>query len=86
MRQGQEEGTIRRQSQTATIRNQFMESGVVPRGGERQSPRDIFSNSREAEAAYAMTDGVAPEDFDAAIDEARAEGNLSRANVVRKHP
>ena len=33
---------------------------------------------------YAMTDDVTDEQFDEAIDEAKAEGNLSRANVVRK--
>src|SRR5262249_47258596 len=34
--------------------------------------------------AYAMTDGVSDTDFEDAIGEAKAEGNLSRANVVRK--
>ena len=33
---------------------------------------------------YAMTDGVSDADFEDAIGEAKAEGNLSRANVVRK--
>ena len=32
--------------------------------------------------SYRLADAP-PEDFDAAIDEARDEGNLSRANVVR---
>lgn len=32
----------------------------------------------------AMTDEVSDEDFDAAIEEAKQEGNLSRANVARK--
>jgi hypothetical protein len=31
-----------------------------------------------------MTDGVGDTDFEEALGEARAEGNLSRANVVRK--
>lgn len=31
-----------------------------------------------------MTDGVSDEQFETAIDEAKDEGNLSRANVVRK--
>ncbi len=31
-----------------------------------------------------MTDGVTDEEFAEALDEAKAEGNLSRANVVRK--
>lgn len=33
---------------------------------------------------YGMTDGVSDEQFEDAIAEARAEGNLSRANVARK--
>lgn len=33
---------------------------------------------------YAMTDGVTDEDFEQALKEARAEGNLSRTNVARK--
>lgn len=33
---------------------------------------------------YAMTDGVTNEQFDSAIIEAKSEGDLSRANVVRK--
>ena len=33
---------------------------------------------------YDMTDGVPDEKFEAAITEAKTEGNLSRANVVRK--
>jgi hypothetical protein len=37
-----------------------------------------------SEGFYPMADDVTDGDFDAAINEARAEGNLSRANVVRK--
>lgn len=33
---------------------------------------------------YDMTDGISDEDFEAAVTEARAEGALTRANVVRK--
>jgi len=31
-----------------------------------------------------MTDGVSDEEFERALAEAKAEGNLSRANVIRK--
>jgi hypothetical protein len=31
-----------------------------------------------------MTDGISDTDFEDALGEAKAEGNLSRANVVRK--
>ncbi|MDO3057020.1 hypothetical protein P5V98_24650, partial [Mycobacteroides abscessus subsp. massiliense] len=33
---------------------------------------------------YDLADGVSDEQFEEAITEARAEGNLSRANVARK--
>jgi hypothetical protein len=33
---------------------------------------------------YAMTDGVSDEEFEQALAEAKAEGNLSRVNVLRK--
>ena len=35
-------------------------------------------------SVYAMTDGVSDDQFDQAVSEARAEGNMSRANVARK--
>ena len=49
----------------------------VPRGS-------FFRHGDERADAYAMTDGVSETDFEGALGEARAEGNLSRANVVRK--
>lgn len=36
------------------------------------------------EGIYAMSDGVSPEVFEEALEEARGEDNLSRANVARK--
>jgi hypothetical protein len=48
------------------------------------SPKSFFGNSDEAVDTYAITDGVTDEQFEAAVTEAKAEGNLSRANVVRK--
>lgn len=33
---------------------------------------------------YAMTDGVTDEEFNSVVESAKHEGNLSRANVVRK--
>jgi hypothetical protein len=48
------------------------------------SPGLFFRHADERADAYAMTDGVPDADFEDAIGEAKAEGNLSRANVVRK--
>ncbi len=44
----------------------------------------VFANGEDMTKTYAVTDGVTDEHFEAALTEARAEGNLSRANVVRK--
>lgn len=47
-------------------------------------PRDVFSSTKERADAYAMVDGVSDENFETALKEAKEEGDLSRANVVRK--
>jgi DNA-binding CsgD family transcriptional regulator len=44
----------------------------------------FFRHDDERADAYAMTDGVSDADFEDVLGEARSEGNLSRANVVRK--
>lgn len=48
------------------------------------TPDAYLPGGQERHEIYAMTDGVADEHFEAALTDARAEGNLSRANVVRK--
>ena len=48
------------------------------------SPGSFFRHGDERADTYAMTDGVSNADFEDAMAEAKAEGNLSRANVVRK--
>lgn len=50
---------------------------------ERPSPREFFTNSSEYEDANAMGD-LTEGDFEDVLTEAKAEGNLSRANVARK--
>ena len=60
---------------------------LTQRGPGRPKETDrvgsVFSGGHERTDHYAMA-GASPDDFDAAIAEARAEKNLSRANVVRK--
>lgn len=48
------------------------------------SPGSFFRHADERADTYAMTDGVSDASFEDALCEAKAEGNLSRANVVRK--
>jgi hypothetical protein len=54
------------------------------RGEHLGSSGSFFRHDEERADAYAMTDGVSDADFEDAIGEAKAEGNLSRANIVRK--
>lgn len=49
----------------------------------KSSPNDFFKNTDEKVDAYAMA-GASAAEFDAALSDARSEGNLSRANVIRK--
>jgi hypothetical protein len=82
------------------IRRGQDEGSVIRRGGPRGSKRAVsvfdprpvtdfathgeLNGNGSTTGIYAMTDGVPDEDFEHAVAEARAEDNLSRANVVRK--
>ena len=63
------------------MRNQGLYQTVIGSPGAEGA---IFGTTEERRDTYAVADDVTNEQFDAAIDEAKAEGNLSRANVVRK--
>jgi hypothetical protein len=54
------------------------------RGDHLGSAAPFFKHPSERAGAYAMADGATDGEFEAALAAARAEGNLSRANVVRK--
>ena len=54
------------------------------RGDHLGSASPFFKHPSERAGAYAMADGATEEEFEDALAAARAEGNLSRANVVRK--
>jgi hypothetical protein len=80
VREGQERGEIRRRG----------DGGGDPRFVDphrkqmRMSPTEFFASPQAAHETYAMTDGVTADEFEAVLDEAKAERNLTRANVVRK--
>lgn len=95
VREGQERGDIYRQGQGGGGDHQPGVRGSAPRDhdaargqeDDRRTVADAFGvqrhSSRAVHETYAMAD--APDDtFEDAIAEAREEGNLSRANVVRK--
>lgn len=71
VRAGQERGEIRAK-------------GHVGLHQVKTSPKEIFTSGKETSEIYALTDDVTAEEFEEAITEAKTEGNLSRANVVRK--
>lgn len=71
IRKGQAEGTIHAR-------------GHVDPHRVKTSVSEFFPGGKTMQETYAMTDGVDSADFEAALDEARHEGQLSRANVVRK--
>lgn len=81
VRKGQAEGTIAKSGEHSRWGNQH---GGATLGESRPSPKDYFSGGQDLTETYAMTDGITESQFDEAISEARAEGNLSRRNVARK--
>lgn len=82
IRKGQEAGEIARRGQAINPANQHGPAAVPPQ--VRISTSAIFKGGKDQTDTYAITDGVTDEQFDAAIDEAKADGNLSRANVKRE--
>lgn len=60
------------------------------RGAKLPSPTPYTGTGNTAHAIYRMTDGITDAQFAAALKEARADGSLTRANVVRlltqRHP
>jgi hypothetical protein len=54
------------------------------RGDDLGSSAAFFRNGKERADSYAMADGVSDTDFEDALGQAKADRDLSRANVVRK--
>ncbi len=80
IRRGQAAGEIR-------MKGQGSREGQLPVDSRKLSPTDFVPEhelSSNGTGIYQMTDGVPDEKFEQAITEAKAERNLSRANVVRK--
>jgi hypothetical protein len=78
VRKGQAEGRIRKRGQRRT--DQYV-------CGDLPNPTDLLDcgglKTKDG-SAYSLADDVSDAQFDAAIEQAKAERNLSRANVVRK--
>jgi hypothetical protein len=54
------------------------------RGDHLDSPAGFFRNGKERADTYAMTDGVTDAAFEDALEQAKSDRDLSRANLVRK--
>jgi hypothetical protein len=80
VREGQSAGQIRRRGDGGGD-PRFVDPAVK---ASRMSPKEYLPDPNEARAAYEMADGISPDLFEEAVEEAKAEKNLSRANVVRK--
>lgn len=86
IRRGQEAGEIAKQGDvggggragSAAAESRRLRTDLL------ESPSKFLPASTERTAVYAVTDNVTDEQFEEAITEAKDEGNLSRANVVRK--
>lgn len=77
VRNGQAAGEIRTRSDGPAVRDQVCDANKV-------GVDEFFGHKNEMTEIYAVTDRVSDEQFDHVLTDARAEGNLSRANVVRK--
>ncbi len=81
IRKGQDAGEIGSRTNQPYFGNQH---SALPHVERKTSPESFFSGGKDQSETYAMTDGVSDDEFDAALAEAKDEGNLSRANVVRR--
>lgn len=88
IREGQEKGTVTNPSTAAQQRELLKSTNtsdipVLPSPVDFAPPHELFG-AKPGNGLYAMADNVTDPEFDAALDAAREERNLSRANVVRK--
>lgn len=88
IRRGQEEGTILAPHEPGTHRNQHGLTALPHQVGKSRvtdfaTPGELSGGSGR-NGIYALTDGVEFETFNEALETAKSEGDLSRANVVRK--
>lgn len=89
IREGQARGEIATPSSAAREREYRKHGVVLPNGGlpsalDFAKPSELSGADHKIGGIYAMTDGVSDEAFEEALADARAEGNLSRANVARR--
>jgi hypothetical protein len=82
IRRGQDEGSVIRRGGPRGVKHAV--SVFDPRPVTDFATHGELNGNGSTTGIYAMTDGVPDEDFEHAVAQAKAENNLSRANVVRK--
>lgn len=88
IREGQGRGTVQTIS-TAARDRELMKAGVLQEKScsspsDFATPTELYGGRNPGGGVLGMTDDVTGPEFDAALDTAKGERNLSRANVVRK--
>lgn len=90
IRKGQEGGTVLNQYEKRHVHDRWNGGRIDTASSNKASPSDFASNTELRGLAgrqpgiYDLADDVSPEQFDEAVARAKDEGNVSRANVVRK--
>jgi hypothetical protein len=84
VRHGQSTGQVARRGDAGGTSGLRGNATRTSRGEHLESSDQYFGSDVERNAVYQVTDDVTPEQYDLAISVAKDEGNLSRANVVRK--
>lgn len=88
IRKGQAEGSVRSRGQIVRHFNRWGGDVHDTDNSTKASPEDFAPMSElsgsSGNGIYALADGADDDSFDKALDQAKAEGDLSRANVVRK--
>lgn len=88
IRAGQDRGEIRKQGETVSKFDRWSGQLHETESSTKAAATDYATQNElsgaEGNGIYALVDGVTATEFDAALSDAKAEGNVSRANVVRK--
>jgi hypothetical protein len=80
VRRGQENGRVKKRGDGGWGARNLGGNGDTTKA----SPEEFVGRGGTRAGTYALADGVPDDDFEGALGEAKTEGNLSRANVVRK--
>lgn len=85
IRDGQENGKIATKSSAARDRRRREHGDIIcVLPNVKDIAPDFYANTHTGSSIADFTDGISDEAFEEALAEARAEDNLSRANVARK--